>query len=178
MRLPFGYAPMKLEHLCSAQCAEVYFDLDNEWVFVDWVGELTLAAVQHTCLGIAHCFLDRYFPRVLNSNAHVTAVSWEVAQWLSSEYLPALRLTGVEQMAWVVPPHLRARNHVLTTVNLFPHVAIDLFNDVESAVTWLQQTAPEPLSGCALSGRNHVDDLKLRAIVAAFAKRLEVAQPA
>jgi hypothetical protein len=59
--------------------------------------------VQHTCLGIAYCFLDRYFPRVLNSNAHVTAVSWDVAQWLSSEYLPALRLTGVEQMAWVVP---------------------------------------------------------------------------
>ena len=170
---------MNLEHLCSAQCAEVYFDLDNEWVFVDWMGELTLEAVQHTCLGIAYCFLDRYFPRVLNSNAHVTAVSWDVAPWLSSEYLPALRLTGVEQMAWVVPEDLRARNQVLATVNLFPYIAISLFDDVESAVTWLQQTAPEPQqTGCALPGRSHADDLKLRAIVRAFAQRLGVLQPA
>jgi len=135
---------------------------------------LTLTAVQHTCLGIAYCFLGRCFPRVLNSNANVSAVSWEVAQWLSTEYLPALRLTGVEQMAWVVPPSLRARNHILAAANLFPHVAIALFDDVESAVSWLQQTAPEPLqSGCALPGRSYADELKLRAIVDAFAQRLE-----
>jgi hypothetical protein len=170
---------MKLKHLCSARCAEVYFDLDNEWVFVDWAGELTLDAVQHTCLGIAHCFLDHYYPRVLNNNAQVTAVSWDVGQWLSSEYLPALRLTGVEQMAWVVPPSLRARNRILGNVNLFPHIAIDLFNDVASAVCWLQQTAPPPLeTGCMVLGRSYADELKLRAIVEAFGQRLGVAQPA
>jgi len=166
---------MKLKHLCSARCAEVYFDQDNNWVFVDWVGELTLEAVQHTCLGIAYCFLGHYYPRVLNSNANVTAVSWDVAQWLSSEYLPALRLTGVEQMAWVVPQSLRARSRVLDTVNLFPHIAINLFDDVESAVTWLQQTAPPlPETGCVPLGRSYADELKLRAIVEAFAQRLNV----
>jgi len=169
---------MKLRHLCSAQCAEVYFDQDNEWVFVDWLGELTLEAVQHTCLGIARCFLDHYYPRVLNSNAQVTTISWDVAPWLSSEYLPALRLTGVEQMAWVVPPDLRARNGVLDTVHLFPHIAINLFDDVESAVTWLQQTAPEPLdTGCVAPGRSYTDELKLRTLVEAFAQQLGVTEP-
>jgi hypothetical protein len=164
---------MKLQHLCSAQCAEVYFDQTNNWVFVDWVGELTLEAVQHTCLGIAYCFLDHYYPRVLNSNAQVTGVSWEVAQWLATEYLPALTLTGVEQMAWVVPATLRARNNVLNTVNLFSHIAINLFDDVEGAVAWLQQTAPPPLeTGCAVLGRPYANDQKLRALVAAFAQRL------
>jgi hypothetical protein len=170
---------MKLQHLCSARCAEVYFDSLNNWVFVDWAGELTLEAVQHTCLGIAHCFLGHYYPRVLNSNADVTAVSCDVVQWLGSEYLPALRLTGVEQMAWVVPEGLRARNRVLDTVNLFPHMVIDLFLDVESAVTWLQQTAPPPPeTGCASFGRSYADELKLRALVEAFAERLGVSQPA
>lgn len=165
---------MQLHHLCSAQCAEVYFDKSNKWVFVDWHGELTLKAVQHTCLGIARCFLDRYFPRVLNSNANVTAVSWEVAQWLASEYLPALSLTGVEQMAWVVPPSLRARNNVLTIVRLFPHTAISVFDDVEAAVAWLQQTAPPPPStGCAPLGRCYADEFKLRQLVGALARRLE-----
>jgi hypothetical protein len=165
---------MNLQHLCSARCAEVYYDQTNDWVFVDWSGELTLQAVQHTCLGIARCFLDHYYPRVLNSNAQVTRVTWEVAQWLGSEYLPALSLTGVEQMAWVVPPALRVRNQVLTTVNLFPHTAISLFDDVEAAVAWLQQTAPPPLTtGCALLGRLYSDEQKLRHLVDNFEQHLK-----
>jgi hypothetical protein len=62
---------------------------------------------------------------------------------------------------------------------LFPHTAINLFNDVESAVTWLRQTAPEPQqTGCTLPCRSHADELKLRAIVTAFARRLGVTPPA
>lgn len=164
---------MKLQHLCSAHCAEIYFDQDNEWVFVDWAGELTLEAVQHTSLAIARCFLDHQYPRVLNSNAQVTRVSWEVVQWLGSDFLPALRLSGVEQLAWVVPTPLRARNRMLDAVGLFPHVAVNLFDDVESAVAWLQQTAPPPLeSGCALLGRSYSDELKLRARVEGLAQQL------
>jgi hypothetical protein len=165
---------MYLQPLCSARCADVYYDQTNDWVFVDWRGELTLAAVQHTCLGIARCFLAHYYPRVLNSNAQVTGVSWEVAQWLGSEFLPALRLTGVEQMAWVVPPALRVRNQVLDTVNLFPHTAISLFHDVEAAIAWLQQTAPPTLqTDCAPRGRLLADEQHLRRLVDNFEQRLK-----
>lgn len=165
---------MTLQHLCSAPCAEVYLDKTNEWTFVDWAGELTLETVQHTCLGIARCFLDHYQPRVLNSNAQVTSVSWEVSAWLASEFLPALTLTGIEQMAWVVAPTLRARNNILNAVNLFPYIAISLFDDVEAAVAWLQQTAPFN-TNCAPQGRSYADDLKLRKVVNAFAQRLKAA---
>ncbi len=167
---------MDLQHLCSAMCAEVYFDQLNNWLFVDWTGELTLETVQHTCLGIARCFLDHYYPRVLNSNAQVTSVSWEVAQWLASDFLPALSLTGVEQMAWVVPPTLRASNRILDTVNLFPHIAISLFSDVEAAVAYLQQTAPRPpaLSSSRIpQGRHFADELKLRHLVDNFGQQLK-----
>lgn len=167
---------MNLQHLCSAMSAEVYFDKLNKWVYVDWFGELTLPKVQHTCLGIAHCFLNHYYPRVLNNNAQVTSVTWEVSQWLAGEYLPALTLTGIEQMAWVVPPTLRARTKVLDTVNLFPHVAISLFEDMEAAVAWLQQTAPEPIqTGCILPGRPYADEQKLQYLVAGLAQRLQAA---
>ncbi|RZK19102.1 MAG: hypothetical protein EOO56_14870 [Hymenobacter sp.] len=167
---------MNLQHLCSATSAEVYFDNYNNWVYVDWVGELTLPTVQHTCLSIARCFLNHYYPRVLNSNAHVTSVTWDVSPWLASEFLPALTFTGVEQMAWVVPPGLRARNNVLTTVNLFPHVAISLFDEVENAVTWLQQTAPEDLqTGCPPLGRCYADEQKLHYLVEGLAQQLQAA---
>jgi hypothetical protein len=171
---------MNLQHLCSAMCAEVYFDKANNWIFVDWVGELSLETVQHTCLGIARCFLDHFYPRVLNSNAQVMSVSWEVSQWLASDFLPALSLTGVEQMAWVVPPMLRARNRILDTVNLFPHIAISLFDDVEAAVAWLQQTAPaQPVASTPSipQGRHFTDEQKLRHIVYNFGQQL-AAEPA
>jgi hypothetical protein len=160
---------MNLQHLCSAMHAEVYFDKDNDWLFIDWEGDLALYPVQHTCLEIARCFLDNTYPRVLNSNAQVKSVSWEVSKWLGSEFLPALRLTGVEQMAWVAPPTLRAHNNVLNTVNLFPHIAICLFEELDEAVAWLQQTAPLRTG----HGRLYSDELKLRALVKAFTQRLE-----
>jgi hypothetical protein len=164
---------MNLQHLCSAQCADVYYDKTNDWVFVDWTGDLTLETVQHTCLGIARCFLDHSYPRVLNSNAQLTGVSWEVAPWLSRDFLPALRLSGVEQMAWEVPPALRVRNQVLDTVNLFPHTAINLFPDVEAAVAWLHQTAPPLLpTGFSAVGRLLADEQKLRRLVDNFEQRL------
>lgn len=164
---------MNLQLLCSARCADVYYDQTNDWVFVDWRGDLTLETVQHTCLSIARCFLDHSYLRVLNSNALVTGVGWEVAPWLASEFLPALRLTGVEQMAWVVPPALRVRNQVLDTVNLFPHTALSLFHDVETAVAWLQQTAPPPLTtGCAPRGQLWADEQQLRRLVDHFDQRL------
>jgi len=171
---------MKLQLICSAPRAEVYFDHINDWVFIDWAGELTLETVQHTCLQIARCFLNHSYPRVLNNNEQVTGVSREVVTWLASEFLPIFfTLAGVEQMAWVMPTTLRARNTVLDTVNLFPHVAISLFDDVEQAVVWLQQTAPPPpTTGCFVPMRLHADELKLAKLVEAFAQRLEISSMA
>lgn len=165
---------MKLQHICSAPCAEIYFDYINDWVYIDWAGSLTLENVQHTCLQIGHYFLNHYYPRVLNNNEQVTSVSREVTVWLASEFLPALSITGVKQMAWVMPVTLRARNNVLDVVNLFPHVAISLFDDVEQAVVWLQQTAPPPpTTGCFMPMRQHADELKLAKLIKAFAQRLQ-----
>jgi hypothetical protein len=154
--------------------AEVYFDKDNDWAFIDWEGDLTLHSVQHTCLEITRCFLDKNYSRILNSNAQVTSVSWEVSKWLGSDFLPAIRLTGIEQIAWVAPPTLRIYNNVLNTVNLFPHTAICLFEDLDEAVAWLQQTAPlGPGHKWAPSRQLYSDEFKLRTLVKAFAQRLE-----
>jgi hypothetical protein len=167
---------MNLQHLCSAMRAEVYYDKTNQWVFVDWAGDLTLETVQHTCLGIARCFLNQYYPRVLNSNARVTSVTPEVPKWLAKGFLPLVSLTGIEQMAWVVPPSLRARNRILDTVNLFPHLAVSLFYEVDEAVAWLQQTAPSlPAAGVVEPSRHFADELKLHRLVTELEQQLSAA---
>ena len=71
---------MHLYHLCSALRADIYFDTSNNWLFIDWAGNLTLSQVQHTCLAIVRCYQYHAYPRVLNSNAQVTSIALDVAE--------------------------------------------------------------------------------------------------
>ena len=87
---------------------------------------------------------------MLNSNAQVTSVTPDVAKWLASEFIPALDLIGVERLAWVVAPNLQGRTRALDTVMRLPSMYFDLFDEVESAVAWLQQAAPLPRNEGAL----------------------------
>jgi len=107
-----------------------------------------------------------------------TGVSREVTQWLASEFLPALTLVGIKQLAWVVSLALRMRNGILDALKLYPHLALDLFDELELAVAWLQQPAPFILPiGCCAAGRPHNNELKLRCSVERLARQLLTAQP-
>lgn len=163
---------MNLQHLCTAPHVSIYFDSWNNWLFMDWEGELTLEGVQHACLEVARCYLAHAYPRVLNSNIRVTGVDWEVAAWLASEFMPSLGLAGVEQLAWVLAPNLRGRNMAIETFNRLPHVAINLFDDLEQAVAWLQHTQPLPSSNCLRLPRPVSADTRLGRIVQAFGQQL------
>lgn len=162
---------MNLRHLCSAAHVEIYFDTFNNWLFIDWEGNLTLDVVQHACLEIARCYLQHPCPRVLNSNAQVTSIAPDVAAWLADEFMSTLSLAGVEQLAWVVAPTLSARNEALDAIYRLAHTAVHVFEYLEEAVTWLQQTALLLESGAALLPQPR-QDRQLNQLVAAFAQQL------
>lgn len=145
---------MNLQHLCSAPHVTIYFDADNQWLYIEWEGELQLPDVQHACLEIAHCFVKHPYVRVLNNNAQVLSASYDVAPWLAQHFLPYLHLAGVERMAWVVAPTLRGALVAQHTVHRLPHeLAIALFTDLEDAVHWLQQSTSAPLTAMPLQVR-------------------------
>lgn len=134
---------MNLQHLCSAPHVEVYVDTWNNWLYLEWEGDLTLKHVQHACLAVAHCFVGHAYSRVLNNNSQLTSVSWEVAPWLAQHFFTHLALAGVQQMAWVYAPSVRGRDMAETALGpLTGEVTVALFADVEEAVSWLQQTRP------------------------------------
>jgi hypothetical protein len=162
---------MHLRHLCSAAHVEIYFDTFNNWLFIDWEGNLTLDVVQHACLEIARCYLQHPFPRVLNSNVQVTNITPDVAAWLANEFTATLSLAGVEQLAWVVAPTLRARGEALEAIYRLAHNAVHMFEYLEEAVTWLQQTAVLPESGAATLPQPRQDE-QLNQWVAALAQQL------
>lgn len=141
---------MNLQYLCSTPYVSVYFDATNNWLFVEWEGDLTLDRVQLGCLEIAHCYLHASYTRILNSNLRVTSVTPDIAGWLASVFMPTLEQAGVRQLGWVIAPSLCGRNLVLDTLARCPYLGISMFEDVEEAVSWLQHNRPETAPGSSL----------------------------
>lgn len=162
---------MNLQHLCSAPHVTVYFDSWNNWLYVDWEGELTLPAVQLACLEVARCYLTHAYPRVLNDNTHVTGVAREVTRWLASDFMPALDVAGVQQLAWVHSASVQGRDMAMVTQRRLSHMAIALFEDVEGAVAWLQHMRP-PLAAGNLLPRPISPEAELGKVVQAFAQQI------
>jgi hypothetical protein len=131
---------MDLHLLQETPYVSVYCDADNDWLFADWRGELTLPIVQENCLLVAECFLERSYARVLNSNQNVIDFTLNVPIWLHKEYLPLLRYTGVEYMAWVYAPNMMLKPFIDKLVSMIENPVVNLFDDVESAASWLQHT--------------------------------------
>ncbi|MVN77811.1 hypothetical protein GO988_15880 [Hymenobacter sp. HMF4947] len=168
---------MQLHLLSKTPCLSIYYDSKNNWLFLDWEGELTLPAVQVACVELARCFLHRPYPRVLNNNTQVTGVSWSVATWLVREFLPHLPLAGVEQVAWVSSASLLGRNMVQTVVNWLPWLSATLFDDLEAAVHWLRQVQTSGTTGFLLPQRLPATQAKLAQTVQELQRKVAAAAP-
>jgi alpha-galactosidase/6-phospho-beta-glucosidase family protein len=130
---------MQLHLLRTTTCLSIYYDSSNNWLFLDWTGNLTLPAVQEACVAVAQCYLQRTYSRVLNSNLQVKGISWSVATWLGMEFLPYMAVTGVEHVAWVSASSLPGRNLVQTMLQWVSEPVLKLFDNTEEAIAWLQQ---------------------------------------
>jgi hypothetical protein len=131
---------MDLQLLQETPSVSVYYDADNDWLFVDWRGELTLPLVQESCLLLAECILAHPYTRILNSNQNVTDFTLNVPIWLHQEYLPLLSHTDIEYLAWVYAPNMLLKPFIDKLVSKIEVPVVNLFDDVESAASWLEHT--------------------------------------
>lgn len=131
---------MQLQLLQETPTISIFYDSSNDWLFIDWRGDLTLAVVQANCLVIAQCFLERPYPRILNSNSGVTSMAAPVPLWLAREFLPHLRLAGIEYLAWVYAPSLPLKRLTDEAVRKLDAPVVNTFDDLELAFAWLQHT--------------------------------------
>ncbi len=131
---------MKLQLLRYSLHVSVYYDSSNEWLFVDWRGDLSLSQVQAGCLTIAQCFLERSYSRILNNNSDVTSMSANAPGWLAEQYLPHLGLAGIEYLAWVCAPSMLVKHLTTEAVRQLPAPTVNIFDDMADAYSWLQHT--------------------------------------
>jgi hypothetical protein len=130
---------MQLHLLHTTSCLSIYYDSCHDWLFLDWAGYLALPLVQEACVAVAQCYLQRTYSRVLSSNLQVTDISWNVATWLGTEFLPYLKAAGVQHVAWISAPSLVDRNLGQRELKLVPELGLNLFDNAEEAIAWLQQ---------------------------------------
>ena len=129
---------MNLQLLQETSNVSIYYDHANQWLFLDWRGDITLALAQDSCLAVAQRFLATSHTRVINSNTGVTSMDHDVPAWLAREFLPYLRLAGIKHVAWVYSPNLRVKCYTDAALYTLDAPVVNLFDDVESAFTWLR----------------------------------------
>lgn len=130
---------MELQLLQETPNVSIFYDCANQWLFVDWRGDLTLPLVQASCSAVAQRFLEGRYTRILNNNAGVQSMSPNVPDWLALEFLPHMRLAGVEYIAWVYSPNLRVKCYTdVAFLHTLDAPVVSLFDDLESAVAWLR----------------------------------------
>lgn len=168
---------MKLHLLRQTNCLVIYYDSGNDWLFLDWHGEITLQKAKDACVALAHCYLHRPYPRVLNSNAQLESVSWSVATWLVTDFLPHMSLAGVEHVAWICSPTLRGRHMMQTVINWLPGFILNTFHDMEGAVDWLQHTRLAHPQGYIIPQRSPKMQAKLAQVVQDLSQRAAATRP-
>ncbi len=167
---------MNLHRLFQTTCLSAHYDLHNDWLYLDWHGELTLPAVQQACVALANCYLQRPYSHILNSNELVTGVSWNVAVWLATDFLPHMSLAGIKHVAWIYSPSLRGQNLVHTVLSWLPGPLITTFSDVADAYAWLEHTHAGQQRSYLLPERAPATQAKLAQEVQAFYQRLAAQQ--
>lgn len=130
---------MDLQLLATTTTLSVFHDAENDWLYLDWHGDLTLKSVQEGCTAVAQCFLRKNYVRVLNDNSSVTSLAPEVASWLATECLPRLKLSTIEYLAWTHSPNIDTQSWTHTALYQVEGPVVVMFDDVESAYAWLRE---------------------------------------
>jgi hypothetical protein len=152
---------MQLHLLRTTACLAIYYDSGNDWLFLDWAGNLTLPAVQEACVAVAQCYLQRTYSRVLTSNLHVTVSGTEVATWLGMEFLPYLAVSGIKHVASISAPALPDRHLVQTVRQWVPDLLLHFFTTTDEAIAWLQQTHSLPTESYRASQQQTASQVRL-----------------
>jgi hypothetical protein len=162
---------MRLHQLHRTSCLTIYYDLRNDWLYLNWEGNITLPVLQEACLQLAQCFQRRPYARVLNNNEQVTGFSWSIGPWLITNFLPHMALAGIKQVVWVPSATLQGKSMMQFILNLVAGSLITTFDDMASAVEWMKQTRPLQEHAYLMPQHTPATQAKLAAVVQSLSQR-------
>ena len=131
---------LSLQDTNGAALAEYLFYPDDKLLYVRWHGHLTGAeivrGVQQGCQ-----WRDQFtYSFILNDKSDSGGDWSDALPWLQYEWLPQALHAGVKAMAYVFSPDRENQFATQSFVAaLRPHMAVELFDNVDVALAWLQQ---------------------------------------
>lgn len=123
----------------GAPLAEYFYYPADELLYVRWHGQLTADVVIKGAQQSRQWRGLLRYSRVLNDKSDSGGDWREALPWLQYEWLPQALGAGIRAMAYVFSPdrdNRFASQEFIDAVR--PHMAIELFDDVEAALTWLR----------------------------------------
>ena len=129
---------MELHPIVDSSVLFIGHDAQNQWLYVDWMGEHDPESSRASCL----LMLDslRAYPcrKILNDNTNIIRTTMQLSAW-SIWWLDEMKAAGLEVIAWVLPREMFSRQHVENAMRSIEHPHVGTFDDLASAYVWLQQ---------------------------------------
>lgn len=131
---------MKLETFYQEEDVAVYWDDINNWVYVDWRNIPSDRSVQRGCEEMLTLLSQKKCPYVLNDNRNVIGPWNTSAHWVAEDWFPRMISSGMKKFAWIQSSNVLSKFSARQSTAQHQETdAIHLFEDEESAVTWLRQ---------------------------------------
>ncbi|QNF31675.1 hypothetical protein HUW51_02645 [Adhaeribacter swui] len=128
-----------MDKLYSTSQIEIFYDLENNWLYVNWIGFQTTQSVKDGCGKILEYMVSEACTKILNDNTLVEGMWSGAAKWGADVWFPALRGHGLQAFAWIYSPSMLSR---LSTDKTLTHAHqpnyIRTFDDPEEATAWLR----------------------------------------
>ncbi|UOQ74848.1 STAS/SEC14 domain-containing protein [Hymenobacter cellulosilyticus] len=129
-----------MEILYDTPSLSISYDELNQWLYVEWKGQHNeVSAVTGGDLVLR--LLQQYpCTKMLNDNSQVTSDWDKGAAWVGGHYYDQLASQGVRFVAWVYPPHWRARKSMDKAMQFVTRPMVVTFDDLATAYEWLRTT--------------------------------------
>ena len=142
---PICLLELKDDH--GADLAEFFFYQEHHILYVRWHGHLTGAQLIRGIQQGAQWSDQLPYSLILNDKTDTSGDWSDALPWLQYEWLPQALQTGVRAMAYLFSPDREnqfASHNFITALR--PHLAIEQFDGLETAMAWLitQKSSPQP----------------------------------
>jgi hypothetical protein len=119
----------------------VYWDSDNNWIYVDWRNSPKVQTVKNGCEEMLKLLKKKSCSRVLNDNSNVTG-QWSAAtEWVAESWFPRMAAAGLKKFAWIQSPHsaLSKQSARQSVKKSESEEMVKMFeNGDDAAVAWLK----------------------------------------
>lgn len=119
------------------------FDYLNDWLHLDWHGNLNDDVVMEGALKLLELLKQERCSKVLNDNTNVTGLWADAAKWGSDVFFPQLYEAGCRYFSWVYSAERYSQlSAELAVQQTRAGITFMTFRDLQTAIEWLKHVQP------------------------------------